>query len=620
MLRTSAAEFCARILEKRKNQKNITVIIFSQAYIFLLALYITFFTFGLSEFGENMLPRFLVSLLIIIIVCELLYFLTYFLYAPLFIVYPLVTVAAVGNLAKINFRNEPIVFTDLLIFRESLDIAAQYPIGLERHLPALIPVFILFLAAPLFVRRLRLGIIKRAASGAAALAVAGLFFAHSLLAGSSLVALTAHSGVWNLANESRQNGFILGFTLSARRSLVFSPPNYSRDTVREYALALGFPEHHVMGEPPEVLPNVIVIMNEAFWDTANLTGIAFNYDPLGAVRGIMEQNGNARLLVPHFGGGTANMEFEFLTGKNIVYYPPGSMIYQLFINRKHWSLAWYFRGFGYSTVAVHSYHDWFWRRSSVYPLLGFENIYFQDDMMHTDRTGRYISDLSVSRELISRYGQLSENGGRPVFAFAVTMQNHGPYTGQYGNTQVRVLNRLDDHPRRMLETFAEGVRFASEAFIYLTEYFRGVERPTYIIMFGDHAPGVIPDIEEFYAIGEYPGLTEEQLFNRFVTPIIVWSNRGEPAAARNIGTVSSQMLAVELFNITGMPKPAYIKMLDNIMGTTRGFTSRYILDAGGAPHAANGFGKIRHIYDMLRVVQYDATLGRNYFIDELAGD
>ena len=626
------------ILEKRKNQKDITVIIFSQIYIFFLSFFITFFIFKLLTnfdtptldliLGENMgdmLPRFLVSYLIILIICEFLYFATFFLYTPLFIVYPVVTIAGIANIAKISFRNEPIVFTDLLLFSESINIASQYSMQLEKYLPFLIPGFILFLILPIFLRRFKINIIKRAISGVSALIITILFFAHTLAADSSLIDKTAKSAVWNLAEEYRHNGFILEFALSAKRSLMFAPGDYNKDNVREYALALGYPEDYIMGEGPEVLPNVIVIMNESYWDTDNLTGIAFNKDPLESVREIMERSGNPKLLAPHLGGGTANIEFEFLTGKNIVYYPPASMVYQMFVTKKHWSLAWYFRDHGYSTTAIHPYYDWFWKRNTVYPLLGFENIYFDDDMIHTEIKGRYISDKAVSSEIISRYEMFSENGGRPVFTFAVTMQNHGPYYARYfgGDAQIKLLNQVDEHPARVLETFAEGVRYASEAYIYLTEYFKNVERPTYIIMFGDHSPAAIVDTADFYAIGETAGMSEEALYNRYVTPIIIWTNQDNPEIdeiIRNIGTVTPQMLTDEIFNMTGMPKPAYIKMLENIKKTTRGFSSRYILDEHGGYRSANGFEKIRDIYEKLRVVQYDATLGKNYFIDEFAGD
>jgi len=341
------------------------------------------------------------------------------------------------------------------------------------------------------------------------------------------------------------------------------------------------------------------------------------------------------------------------------------MIYQQFINNEHWSLAWHFRELGYATTAIHPYFGWFWRRSTVYPLLGFENIFFDDGSLHyIDMEGRYISDQAVSWEIISRYEEtLRNDGDRPIFTFAVTMQNHGPYNDNRYRDDHRQIHLLQNRPsgssaglaetfaeglrfpseaflhlaylrnRRterntgLVETFAEGLRFSSEAFMYLAEYFVNVSRPTYIIMFGDHAPSPIAAMQEFYASGiggrgtheeGGMGMTEEERFGTRITPIVIWSNTGSPGyyeALRNIRTVTPQMLTVELFNITGMPKPPYIQMLENIMETTRGFTQVFKLDAEGGVSWTmdfSSFPEIRGIYDKLRVVQYDRTLGRNY--------
>ena len=71
-------------------------------------------------------------------------------------------------------------------------------------------------------------------------------------------------------------------------------------------------------------------------------------------------------------------------------------------------------------------------------------------------------------------------------------------------------------------------------------------------------------------------------------------------------------MALESFNEA-------IQMSENIKKTTRGFTNRYTLDENGSYSHTNGFKnseKIRNIYEKLRIVQYDATFGKNYFIDE----
>jgi len=446
--------------------------------------------------------------------------------------------------------------------------------------------------------------------------------------------------VWNLTTEYRNNGFILEFFKSYKRSLMFAPRDYNKTKVMEYASELGYSEKSVSLEdiyisiPRGELPNVIVIMNEAYWDADNMTGIMLNQDPMESVRDIMAKNGNLSLLSPQYGGGTANVEYEFLTGKNIMYYPPHAMVYQMFITKKQWSLAWYFNGLDYATTAIHPYRDWFWKRNLVYPLLGFDNFYYEANMNYIDKKAGYISDKAVSDEIISRYKMFSDSGEKPVFTFAVTMQNHGDYHGKRykeEDRQIELMRKIDEKTDGMAESFFEGVRYASEAFVYLTEYFENIERPTYIIMFGDHSPHFARDTL-FYALDENANLHFKDIYNTNITPLIIWTNQDNPEInekIRSINTVSSFMLTEEIFNLTNLPKTGYIQMLSEIKEQTKGFTDKYTLDKNGVltgrnPETVDAESEetpemllIKDIFDKLRIVQYDATLGKNHFIDEL---
>ena len=628
---------------KINKQNNPTAVILSQLYIIILAFCAAYFTFKLLIADQNrstvMFIRdnfklFIVSYLIIFVICEFFYLLTFVLYVPAVIVFPVVSIASIVNILKIEFRQEPFVFTDLLLLKESADIADKYPLDFTKYLPFLIPVFIVLLILPLFIKRVKLNWFKRIIFGAASVIAAGCFFYFTLIPQNTFIEKTMTQTVWNLTTEYNANGFVLEFFESVKRSLMLAPKDYNKTTVQQYASDLGYadktvgPQDAADAMSADEMPNVIAIMNESYWDSDNLTGVTFNKDPMEIVRDIMAEEGNLHLLSPQFGGGTANVEYEFLTGKNTVYYPPGAMVYQQFVTKKEWSLAWYFRNIGYATTAIHPYFDWFWNRNTAYPLLGFENMYFNDGSLnYIDVKGEFISDKAVCDEIISRYRQFSENGNKPVFTFAVTMQNHGGYGPERyseDERQIKLTIGVDDsYTNGATETFFEGIRYASEAFVYLTDYFKDVKRPTYIIMFGDHAPSFAND-KDFYAINENGDLNPADYFNMYRTPLIIWTNQTNSDVyqkLQNINTISPSMLTEELFEITNLPKPGYIKMLANIKKSTSGFTSQYTLDAngnniGGNPESVDSAG-IKDIFNKLGIVQYDATLGKNYVVDEL---
>ena len=637
------SKFFSEIRIKINAQKNITAIILSQIYIVFLTLCVTYFTFKLLTNYESSttilikdnITIFAVSALLIFIISEFLYLITFMLYVPLFVVYPLITIAAVVNVIKIQFRSEPLVFTDLLILKESANIAGNYPLDFTKYLPFLIPVFILLLILPLFVKRIKLNWIKRAVCGLSALGLTFVFFYSTVIPETTFIEENMQLSVWNLTTEYKNNGFILEFFKSYKRSLIFAPKDYNKSKVQEYADELGYLDTRVSLDditiPPEELPNVIIIMNEAYWDADNMTGIMLNQDPLESVRSILAKSGNTSMLSPQYGGGTSNVEYEVLTGKNILYYPANAMIYQMFITQKQWSLAWYFKDLDYATTAIHPYKDWFWKRNLVYPLLGFDNFYHETTMNYIDRRSIYISDKAVSDEVINRYEMFSNDGNKPIFTFAVTMQNHGDYYGtRYKDEekQISLVREIDPQTDGMIESFLEGLRYASEAFVYLTEYFANVERPTYIIMFGDHAPHFANN-KLFYALDEEANLYFEDIYNTNITPLLIWTNQDTPEInekIKNINTISSFMLTEEIFNLTNLPKPGYIQMLTKIKEQTKGFTDKYTLNETGDligrnPEFAEDSEtpemlKIKEIFEKLKIVQYDATLGKNYVIDE----
>jgi phosphoglycerol transferase MdoB-like AlkP superfamily enzyme len=371
-------------------------------------------------------------------------------------VFPVVITAAAASFFKTQFRGEPVVFSDLLLLRESITIADKYPIDFKQFLLLPAITFIVLLIIPIFIKRIKINLVGRIVFIFAAAATVAVSFYTLVLPEDTFIEKNTHSSVWNLSTEYKNNGFVLGFFKSFKRSLLFAPKNYNEQTVKEYADELGYigGGTQSLNMSYDELPNVIVIMNESYWDSDNLTGTRLNKDPMQSVRGLIENSGGISLLSSQSGGGTANVEYEFLTGKSLMYYPASAVVYQQYITKKQWSLAWYFRDLGYVTTAIHPYYDWFWRRNTVYPLLGFENIYFDKDMAYIEAVGQFISDMSLTKDIEHKYEKLSDGGGKPIFTFAVSMQNHGDYyDSRYPDREIRMAVPKDAETDAKVEVF-----------------------------------------------------------------------------------------------------------------------------------------------------------------------
>ena len=77
------------------------------------------------------------------------------------------------------------------------------------------------------------------------------------------------------------------------------------------------------------------------------------------------------MLTPQFGGTTANVEFEVLTGNSVRFLPNNSIAYINYLNRNVDSLASIFARQGYETTAINPFFNWFFNSRNAYRNMGF---------------------------------------------------------------------------------------------------------------------------------------------------------------------------------------------------------------------------------------------------------
>ena len=108
------------------------------------------------------------------------------------------------------------------------------------------------------------------------------------------------------------------------------------------------------------------------------------------------------MFSPEFGGMTANVEFEALTGFSNAFLPYGSIPYQQYVRGPVPSLATFFRSQGYETTAIHPFEGWFWNRKHVYDAFGFDRFLSIENLPPMKSRGPLVSDDSLTDEIIRR--------------------------------------------------------------------------------------------------------------------------------------------------------------------------------------------------------------------------
>ena len=302
-------------------------------------------------------------------------------------------------------------------------------------------------------------------------------------------------------------------------------------------------------------------MDEAFSDPAVLGDFKTNEDYMPFVHSL--ENGAENTITGYanvsiIGGNTPNSEYEFLTGNTLAFLPEGCIPYQQYLRHDVDAIPEYLSSIGYSTTGMHPYYSNGWDRKRVYPLLGFERMYFIEDFNSAVKYIRqYITDESSFDRIISEYEKRDET--KPFFMFNVTMQNHSPYTDDYANFNVDV--KVDGGKSDVTDRYLSLIRQTDKAFEELVDYFGNQDDPTIVVIFGDHQP-TDSVVEEIWNLNGKKGteLTAEDIQKRYKVPFVIWANYD--IDEENGVETSVNYLGNKVLDAAGVPLYPYRQFLE----------------------------------------------------------
>lgn len=358
----------------------------------------------------------------------------------------------------------------------------------------------------------------------------------------------------------RNNGFVAAFVGNLHLIRVEEPEGYSPKQAQEIAAAADAAE--VATEPAAAqMPNIIVIMDEAFSDLSVLGDFGTSEDYMPFMRQLMEEYTSGHLMVSVKGGNTANTEYEFLSGDSMAFLPSGSVVFQQYIHSDVPTLASNLKRLGYSTTGIHPYLGSGWDRDTVYPKMGFDEFLDIDFFDDPEYLRNYVSDQSAFDKVIEVFEEKEE--GTPKFIFEVTMQNHSGYSKDYPGFEADI--RLTDFDTtstsiQAAEKYLTLVKKSDEAFRELISYFETVEEPTVVVMFGDHQPSdyITNVISRITGYDGEESLEEYQ--KSFQVPYVIWNNMGlEKDTSKEL--ISVNYLSAYLMKILNLPLSQYQEFL-----------------------------------------------------------
>ena len=282
--------------------------------------------------------------------------------------------------------------------------------------------------------------------------------------------------------------------------------------------------------------SVVMVMNEAFSDVTDSP--AFRYpeedDPLASLHALREDPHalSGHVVVPGFAGGTANTEFDVLTGMQTNALSSSATSAMRVVNRNLDSLFRVFGNDGYETSFYHPGDNWFYNRENVYRWFGAEETRFVEDMENPEYKGRWVTD-GYAAGLIEEAFEQAEG---PLFHFTTTIQNHMSYTAdKYGpdyDFPPTGIPGLSEEVETLLSVYVEGVRDADAMLGRLWRYFDAQEEPVVLVYWGDHLPYLGNDMLGYKELGldVAPGPEGQENLTAYKTPFVIWANEAAAEA------------------------------------------------------------------------------------------
>ncbi len=468
------------------------------------------------------------------------------------------------------FRSTPFVPWDIFSIETAASVAGNYDFTpTEEVIKVTLAFIILFIAVQFIHLKFPYGIALRVIPVICVSLVLGVFV--NLLQDEDFQSQSnLYPFLFTPSYMTKVNGMAVTFAMDMAYIFVEKPEGYSveeaEDILKDYENTSDG-----TGNSDGELPNIIVIMDEAFSDLAVLGDFTTNEDYMPFIHSLQEGNENTitgNLTVSVCGGNTANSEFEFLTGHTMDFLPVGSIPYQQYIKGETPSLAWQLSEMGYHTSGLHPYGATGWRRDKVYPWLGFEDSYFIKDFAPRSYIRDYVSDKSAFDKIINIYEESEEN--QPEFIFEVTMQNHGSYSELHENFTPDIT--VEGVNNNALEQYLSLIKVTDQEFERLIEYFSQEEEDTIIVFFGDHQPNDYVANQILRLNGTSTSMmTEEQALLRYQVPYVIWANFDiEEATDRDMDISFLAANVLELIGMETTPYQNFLLELEEILAADDG--------------------------------------------------
>lgn len=467
----------------------------------------------------------------------------------------LLLTASFVNRYKMQLRQDPFLPWDFALVNEAITIVKENTLYiLYIYFIFVFLVFIFTIIFSHFIKSKEINIYVKFAAIISIISVAFVLNNNYYKNDKIFNNLFVMGNVYNQKDSFESKGFLYSFIYASNSNHLKKVEGYNKNDIEKFIATFEKPDYSIYENNQK--SHVFMIMSEAFSEISNNPDLDFtNYtDPLENFNEIKKESIYGNIVVPNFGGGTGDTEFDVLTGLNTRYLRGVPFSYRI-VNKNLNALPKILNNIGYNNVAIHPGHKWFYNRANVYEKFYFSKFIDIKSFPLDLYKGMYVDETSTYNTIISEF----ENNlptGKPFFDFCVTIQNHGPYKDKY-LVQTNFETDLDISPDEInaMSNYFDGVKDGDRELKRLVDYAKASSEPIVIVYFGDHNPAFKKETYEKIVDKTGDPNSLDVLTARYTTPFIIWQN----SASKKINDFD------EIINQINLPENNIIS--DNYLGT-----------------------------------------------------
>ena len=285
-------------------------------------------------------------------------------------------------------------------------------------------------------------------------------------------------------------------------------------------------------------PNILFLQLESFFDPTLVNYLDISEDPIPNFRKLMKEYSSGYYKVPSVGAGTANTEFESITGMSLHYFGPGEYPYKSILKETTCESAPYvLKNLGYTTHAIHNNEANFYGRRSIFPNLGFDTFTSAEYMKDENQKNPlgWTKDSVLTDEIV----KCLDSTDGPDYVYTISVQGHGDYPSEpvLENPEITVSGAPTEELNNKWEYYVNQIHEMDNFVKELTDKLADYPEDVILVMYGDHLPTM--------------GLTVEDVDNKYLfqTEYVMWDNFGLKKKKENL---AAYQMAAEVMDRVGI--------------------------------------------------------------------